>query len=175
MSGGEVYWYRSTRIKGIFDIQSCTNYRGIKLMSHTMKLWERVIECRVHKPGVLADRLPSKGLAQQITSRTNAQLMGRPKYLNSRPEGRSKFRPESLAEEEQRPLLISAHLSDRNARFGLQPASGRPLRLEGLAKTPLPTPTRFSDRDCVEPLLTAPLRLAQSKPTRTNRPGTPAW
>ncbi|WVZ81063.1 hypothetical protein U9M48_028488 [Paspalum notatum var. saurae] len=26
------------------DIQSCTNYRGIKLMSHTMKLWERVIE-----------------------------------------------------------------------------------------------------------------------------------
>jgi hypothetical protein len=26
------------------DIQSYTNYRGIKLMSHTMKLWERVIE-----------------------------------------------------------------------------------------------------------------------------------
>ena len=29
------------------DIQSCTNYRGIKLMSHTMKLWERVIEHRL--------------------------------------------------------------------------------------------------------------------------------
>jgi hypothetical protein len=29
------------------DVQSCTNYRGIKLMSHTMKLWERVIEHRV--------------------------------------------------------------------------------------------------------------------------------
>ncbi|AQK61125.1 hypothetical protein ZEAMMB73_Zm00001d054050 [Zea mays] len=28
------------------DIQRCTNYRGIKLMSHTMKLWERVIEHR---------------------------------------------------------------------------------------------------------------------------------
>ena len=26
------------------DIQSCTNYRGIKLMCHIMKLWERVIE-----------------------------------------------------------------------------------------------------------------------------------
>ena len=26
------------------DIQNCSNYRGIKLMSHTMKLWERVIE-----------------------------------------------------------------------------------------------------------------------------------
>ena len=29
------------------DIQSCTNFRGIKLMSHTMKLWERVIEHRL--------------------------------------------------------------------------------------------------------------------------------
>jgi hypothetical protein len=26
------------------DIQSCTNYRRIKLISHTMKLWKRVIE-----------------------------------------------------------------------------------------------------------------------------------
>jgi hypothetical protein len=29
------------------DIQSCTNYQVIKLMSHTMKLWERVIEHRL--------------------------------------------------------------------------------------------------------------------------------
>ncbi|KAI3412287.1 DNA polymerase [Psidium guajava] len=29
------------------DIQNCCNYRGIKLMSHTMKLWERVIEYRL--------------------------------------------------------------------------------------------------------------------------------
>ena len=29
------------------DIQSCTNYRSIKLMCHTMKLWERVIEQRL--------------------------------------------------------------------------------------------------------------------------------
>jgi hypothetical protein len=28
------------------DVQSCTNYRGIKLMSHTMKLWEGIIEHR---------------------------------------------------------------------------------------------------------------------------------
>jgi hypothetical protein len=26
------------------DVQSCTNYRRIKLMSNTMKLWERIIE-----------------------------------------------------------------------------------------------------------------------------------
>jgi hypothetical protein len=29
------------------DVQSCTNYRGIKLMSHTMKLWEMIIEHRL--------------------------------------------------------------------------------------------------------------------------------
>jgi hypothetical protein len=28
-------------------VQSCTNYQGIKLMSHTMKLWERIIEHRL--------------------------------------------------------------------------------------------------------------------------------
>ncbi|KAK3545322.1 hypothetical protein QTP70_003792, partial [Hemibagrus guttatus] len=31
------------------DVQSCSNYRGIKLMSHTMKLWERVVEARLRK------------------------------------------------------------------------------------------------------------------------------
>ena len=29
------------------DVQSCSNYRGIKLISHSMKLWERVIERRL--------------------------------------------------------------------------------------------------------------------------------
>jgi hypothetical protein len=29
------------------DAQSCTNYRGIKLMSHTIKLCERIIEHRL--------------------------------------------------------------------------------------------------------------------------------
>jgi hypothetical protein len=28
-------------------VQSCTNYRRIRLMSHTMKLWERIIEHRL--------------------------------------------------------------------------------------------------------------------------------
>jgi hypothetical protein len=36
-------------LKNKGDIQSCTNYRGIKLMSHTMKLWERVIEHRLRE------------------------------------------------------------------------------------------------------------------------------
>ena len=29
------------------DVQSCSNYRGIKLISHTMKLWERIVEKRL--------------------------------------------------------------------------------------------------------------------------------
>ena len=36
-------WRRSILVpiyKNKEDIQSCTNYQGIKLMSHTMKLWE---------------------------------------------------------------------------------------------------------------------------------------
>ncbi|KAL6520853.1 hypothetical protein OROGR_017422 [Orobanche gracilis] len=32
-----------------WDVQDCANYRGIKLMSHTMKLWERVIEQRLRR------------------------------------------------------------------------------------------------------------------------------
>ena len=33
--------------KNMGDIQDCNNYRGIKLLSHTMKLWERVVEGRL--------------------------------------------------------------------------------------------------------------------------------
>ena len=40
-------WRESTLVqiyKGKGDIQDCGNYRGIKLMSHTMKIWERIME-----------------------------------------------------------------------------------------------------------------------------------
>ena len=43
-------WRRSTIVplyKNKGDIQNCNNYRGIKLLSHTMKVWERVVEMRV--------------------------------------------------------------------------------------------------------------------------------
>jgi hypothetical protein len=45
-------WRRSILVpifKNKGDIQSFTNYRGIKLISHTMKLCERVIEHRLRK------------------------------------------------------------------------------------------------------------------------------
>ena len=34
-------------VKNKGDVQSCSNYRGIKLSNHTMKLWERVVERRL--------------------------------------------------------------------------------------------------------------------------------
>ena len=43
-------WKRSVLIpiyKNKGDAQCCGNYRGIKLMSHTMKVWERIIEARL--------------------------------------------------------------------------------------------------------------------------------
>ncbi|KAK3517909.1 hypothetical protein QTP70_027300 [Hemibagrus guttatus] len=45
-------WRRSVFVpifKNKGDVQSCSNYRGIKLMSHTMKVWERVVEARLRK------------------------------------------------------------------------------------------------------------------------------
>lgn len=37
------------------DIQNCNNYKGIKLLSHTMKVWDRVVEMRVRR-GVFISR-----------------------------------------------------------------------------------------------------------------------
>ncbi|KAJ8347031.1 hypothetical protein SKAU_G00284320 [Synaphobranchus kaupii] len=43
-------WRRSVLVpifKNKGDVQSCSNYRGIKLISHSMKLWETVVEARL--------------------------------------------------------------------------------------------------------------------------------
>ena len=31
------------------DIQECNNYRGIKLLTHTFKIWERVLDIQVNR------------------------------------------------------------------------------------------------------------------------------
>jgi len=51
-------WRRNTLIpiyKNKGDIQHCVNYRGINLMSHTMKLRERAIERRLRKQTHVTD------------------------------------------------------------------------------------------------------------------------
>ena len=52
-------WGRSVLVslyKGKGDTKECGNYRGIKLMSHTLKLWERVIEARIRKEVTIAEQ-----------------------------------------------------------------------------------------------------------------------
>ena len=52
-------WRRSVLVplyKGKGDIKECGNYRGIKLMSHIMKLWERIIEARIRKEVTIAEQ-----------------------------------------------------------------------------------------------------------------------
>ena len=41
--------------KGKGDIRECNSYRGIKLMSHTMTLWEKMIEARLREITNIAD------------------------------------------------------------------------------------------------------------------------
>ena len=42
--------------KGKGDVTECGNYRGIKLMSHTMKLLERVIDSRIRMEVTVAEQ-----------------------------------------------------------------------------------------------------------------------
>ena len=37
-------------------IKGCGNYRRIKLISHTIKLWERTIEARIRKEVTIAEQ-----------------------------------------------------------------------------------------------------------------------
>ena len=52
------------------DIQDCGNYRGIKLMSHTMKIWEKVIERRIRNETKIGEQqfgfMPGKGTRDAI-------------------------------------------------------------------------------------------------------------
>ena len=52
-------WKRSKLVplyKSKADIKEYGNFQGIKLMSHTMKLWERVIEARIKKEVTIAEQ-----------------------------------------------------------------------------------------------------------------------
>ena len=61
-------WRRSVLIpiyKHKGDAQCCGNYRGIKLMNHTMKIWERIIETRLRDRAEISKQqyrfMPGKG------------------------------------------------------------------------------------------------------------------
>ena len=52
------------------DIQDCGNYRGIKLMSHTMKIWERINDRRLIEETTIGDEqfgfMPGRGTTDAI-------------------------------------------------------------------------------------------------------------
>ena len=52
------------------DIQDCGNYRGIKLLSHTMKIWERIIDRRLREDTTIGDEhfgfMPGRGTTDAI-------------------------------------------------------------------------------------------------------------
>ncbi|XP_063586486.1 uncharacterized protein LOC134763884 [Penaeus indicus] len=56
------------------DIQDCSNYRGIKLTSHTLKMWKRIIDKRLRNRVVISDHqfgfMPNRSTTDTIfTSR----------------------------------------------------------------------------------------------------------
>ena len=66
-------WRRSVLIpiyKNKGDAQCCGNYKGIKLMSHTMKVWERTIEARLRDRVEISKQqygfMPGKGTTDAI-------------------------------------------------------------------------------------------------------------
>ena len=66
-------WRKSTLVpifKNKEAPQYCGNYRGIKLMSHTMKIWERVIEARIRKEVKISEQqfgfMPGKSTTDAI-------------------------------------------------------------------------------------------------------------
>ena len=81
-------WRRSVLIpiyKNKGDAQCCKNYRGIKLMSHTMKVWERIIEARL-KDRVEINKqqygfMPGKGTTDAMFcfKNVNGKVQGRSK------------------------------------------------------------------------------------------------
>ena len=66
--------WRDTVIVPIFkengDIQECGNYGGIKLMSHIMKVWEKVIDRRLRRETTMGEQqfgfMPGKGTTDTI-------------------------------------------------------------------------------------------------------------
>ena len=52
-------WRKSVLVpifKNKGDVQCCSNYRGIKLISHSMKIWERVVEARLRREVAICEQ-----------------------------------------------------------------------------------------------------------------------
>ena len=68
------------------DVRECNNYRGIKLMSHTMKLWERIIEARLREITKIADNQFGFRPCKSTTEPIFALIMLQEKYREKNKE-----------------------------------------------------------------------------------------
>lgn len=66
-------WRKSVMVpifKGKGDVQECGNYRGIKLMSHTLKIWERIVENRIREESMVSEEqfgfMPGRGTTDAV-------------------------------------------------------------------------------------------------------------
>ena len=66
-------WRSSTLIpifKNSGDIQECGNYWGIMLISHTLKIWEQIIEKRLREKTLISDQqfrfMPGRSMTDAI-------------------------------------------------------------------------------------------------------------
>lgn len=66
-------WRKSVMVpifKGKGDVQQCGNYRGIKLMCHTLKIWERIVENRLRQESVISEEqfgfMPGRGTTDAV-------------------------------------------------------------------------------------------------------------
>lgn len=69
----------------IFKSKSCSDDRGIKVMSHTMKLWARVIEARLRR-GNITEQQYSFMLRKSTTDVTFALRVLMEKYIEGQKE-----------------------------------------------------------------------------------------
>ena len=68
------------------DVLECNNYIGIKLMSHTVKLWERMIEARLREITKNADNQFGFRPGKSTTEPIFALIMLQEKYRETNKE-----------------------------------------------------------------------------------------
>uniref|UniRef100_A0A3Q2UL04 Hydroxysteroid (17-beta) dehydrogenase 3 n=1 Tax=Fundulus heteroclitus TaxID=8078 RepID=A0A3Q2UL04_FUNHE len=110
-------WWRGLLVlvfKSQKDVQSCGYYRGIRLISHTMKVWERLVEARLKVRPALhlvtgasegigrayAFALAERGMDVVIMSRTKATLEEVAKEIGATTGQRVKVIVADFSEEE---------------------------------------------------------------------------
>ena len=75
-NGGTVLFYHSSKRRGILD---CENCRGIMMIFHTMKIWERVIDRRLREETTIGEEqfgfMPGRGTTDAIFAAR--QVMGK--------------------------------------------------------------------------------------------------